>query len=102
MGCDGENACSETEEDGMEGRKKLGRVTQEGRAEFFRNLKKQSSETKDGKSCCAVRLVSMRGQPQGAAPSGQSATLRARKVSGRQPARKKFDHKYIFGQPGPP
>jgi hypothetical protein len=46
MGCDGESACSETEEDGMETRKKLGRVTQEKRAEFVRVLRKQSLKRK--------------------------------------------------------
>jgi hypothetical protein len=46
MGCNDESSCSETREDGMERRKKLGRVTQEGRAEFVRVLKKQSLKRK--------------------------------------------------------
>jgi hypothetical protein len=52
MDCNSESACSETEEDGMERRKKLGRVTQEGRAEFVQVLIEAISETKDGESCC--------------------------------------------------
>jgi exonuclease III len=46
MGCNCESPCNETEDDGMERRKKLRRVTQEERAEFVRVLRKQSLKRK--------------------------------------------------------
>jgi hypothetical protein len=63
MGCNGKSACSETEEDGMERIKKLGRVTQKGRAEFVRVLRKQSLKRKMEK-VAGMRSVWMRGQPR--------------------------------------
>jgi hypothetical protein len=45
VGCKCESPCGE-EEDEMESRKKLGRVSQEGRAEFVRALKRQSLKLK--------------------------------------------------------
>jgi hypothetical protein len=46
MGCNGESAYSETEGDGMERRKKLGRVSQERKVEFVWVLRKQSLKRK--------------------------------------------------------
>jgi hypothetical protein len=51
--CDCESPCSETEDDGMERRKKLGRVTQKvPKSRICLGFEKAISETKDGKSCC--------------------------------------------------
>jgi hypothetical protein len=64
MGCNSESACSEMEEDGMERRKKLGQVTQEGKAEFVRVLRKQFLKRMMEKVAAHdIGVDSRRGQP---------------------------------------